>query len=187
VRVDNTIHRKVFGNIVISKYEFPLGNYQSLQEIRQDGWEIFTPALLYLYGGFNDEMLLDFMDLYGKEIKFYHYKFSRKLFSGFEVYDDLSWDYVLWFVNKDQWIYFEIYSKAIVIKDPARQAIRAFDPHLVVVYDPLILDRDVEERIYSFSMRSNQGGYTLVDANKSLDKTAFVVKQAPVPENSILI
>jgi len=82
----------------VPKYEFRTGRAATLGEMTGE-FAFFTPAVLYLAGGFTDAPLADFCrDNPG--VRFFHKKFDRPIFSGLSTPDgDRDWDSVLWAVR----------------------------------------------------------------------------------------
>jgi len=191
---DRRTNRIVLSNtqIHVPKYEFPISSQRSLAEIRSEGWEIFTPALLYLYGGFNDQMLLDFLVNYGKEVKFYYKKFSQPLFEGFDLCGDRDWNHALWFLDKDNWQYFVTFVTSLFISSQADRSLWHFQPETVFIIDPLasssssdsstLITEVKKEIVFSFQFFGNR--YRLYfhqeDENNPLP---YLVMGPPLPED----
>lgn len=66
------------------------------------GLQLFTPAALYLHGGWTDQLWCDYMAAQG-DVVFYHDRFGSKIFSGLELGSDSDWNYVLWAVERRYW------------------------------------------------------------------------------------
>lgn len=115
----------------------------SLSEYQKE-FVFFTPALLYLYGGFTNNILQDFVAQYEQgssfTVAFFAYQAKQPIFQGLEIKADMSWNYYLFGVRRIHWLAFESFmlSLALVNKDllirVGLQEIEIADPMLLGRY-----------------------------------------------------
>lgn len=70
----------------------------------QERFVYWSPAALFLYGGFRVDMLADFNQTCGVDLSYYHHRFDSAIFDGLHSRDgNRDWNHVLWAVDKEHW------------------------------------------------------------------------------------
>ncbi len=114
---------------------------ESLHRV-QDRFVFWTPAILYLCGGFHDAVLSDFLERYNQEVIFYHHRFAVPLFRGLEVgTGNPDWNYVLWAVEREHWEPLLDHICAATVTNTAQQQVLKYAMQEVDIVDPLYLQR----------------------------------------------
>ena len=109
-----------------------------------DQFTFFTPAIAYLWGGWRDSILYDFLVTYNQEVHFYHYRFKKPLFRGLHTLSgDTAWNSVLWAIHKKHWDPFVDHVLAAVITDTPKRVLYKFAEQVLEICDPLFLDRQI--------------------------------------------
>ena len=86
----------------VPKHELKLGNAKSLKDLLPD-YALFTPAILYLHGGFTDAPLADLVHAV-PGLKFYYKKFTYPMFQGLDaVNGNRDWNFALWLIERPLW------------------------------------------------------------------------------------
>lgn len=121
----------------VRKLPLVLGNAKSLTELLPD-YAFFTPAILYLYGGFRDAPLADFVAVH-TGVEFYYHKFSRALFSGLDARSngDKTWNYALWAVRREYWDAFSAWLINTTLTYAEDQMVARIGEQSLTVADPL--------------------------------------------------
>jgi hypothetical protein len=125
----------------VVKHPFGVGNAESLAALA-GAFAFFTPALLYLYGGFRDGMLIDFMEGLGRDVPIYYRRFGRPLFARLEASDGSpDWNHALWAVHRDDYEPLAAFLLDSVLKDSVRRRVIRYAEQELEVADPVALDR----------------------------------------------
>ena len=100
-------------------------------------------SALYIWGQFNDHVLVDFLEQYKKPVEFAFRRFNRPLFRGLETDLSKDWNHVLWAIEHEHWEPFKDHILAATLIDQANRhiyqtALQEFD-----IVDPLFMDRAV--------------------------------------------
>lgn len=102
----------------------------------------FTPAILYLWGRFDEALLFHFLELQGCRVDLFHTRFTRPLFQGLEAPNgDADWNRVLWAVERPFWKPLEDHLLAAVCTDRREKMVFRYASQDLTVADPLFLDR----------------------------------------------
>lgn len=121
----------------VPKLPLVLGKAKALTELLTE-YVFFTPAVLYLYGGFCDAPLADFVAAYpGTE--FYYHKFSKALFTGLDARSngDKSWNYVLWAIRREYWDAFSAWLISTTLTYEEDKMVARIGEQALTVADPL--------------------------------------------------
>lgn len=124
---------------VVRKYHFTVGPAESLAAFQEE-WAFFTPAVMYLRGGFEDAYLIDYMYELQEEVRFCFHKFDRPLFDGlFTPTGDADWNYVLWALRREYWDGFVDFVCSISVADVDAKHVWRYGLQEVDVVDPVAL------------------------------------------------
>lgn len=108
----------------------------------EDRFVFFTPALLYLYGGFNDKFLSAFRAEQNREIPFYFTSFDRPLFRGLR--NTLSgwggWNHILWAIDREWFNKFDHHLLTQLVQ-PAPGTVCRYVRVDYAIKDPVYRDR----------------------------------------------
>lgn len=121
----------------IEKHPLRIGPAKSLRDLEPE-YAFFTPAVLYLYGGFRDAPLADFV--HGNPgAQFFYHKFPRAMFRGLDARSngDTAWNYVLWAVRRDYWAAFAAWMVGTTLTYAEDKMVIRVAEQAVVVTDPL--------------------------------------------------
>lgn len=138
--------RKYLGPLVdergfVPKIKIPLDRAESLAVMQQD-FVFFTPAALYVKGGFTDAPLIDHMVEMGEDVPLYHYKFNRPLFKGLESRSgDKAWNHVLWAVPIPFWEAFSNFVASLTIADRDTNSVMRYGVQELEILDPVAVDK----------------------------------------------
>jgi hypothetical protein len=101
----------------------------------------FTPALLYVHGGYDDGPLLRFMEDMDDEVFIGHYRFNSAIFTGFETSDgDKDWNHVLWAVHRHIWPAFESYMISVAVIHHKFRVVCRAGAQDITIADPLFVE-----------------------------------------------
>lgn len=104
-------------------------------------WKFYSPALLYLYGRFKDEMLASHDDTLDGSLVVGHRMFDKPIFSGMTAFDgDMAWNNVLWATPHDQWPALENHILAVLAYDSQSDAAYSYGAQDIRIVDPLQAD-----------------------------------------------
>src|SRR4051812_19370615 len=104
-------------------------------------YQFFTPALLYVYGRFNDRPIFDFAAQYAGSFRVYHRLFDHEIFRGMETPDgDPAWNRALWAIERSAWPAFEQWMLSITFSDAATRTVIRVGSQDVSAADPLFVD-----------------------------------------------
>lgn len=126
----------------IKKHEFKTGPFRILGPFAQE-YAFFTPAILYLYGGFRDAPLADLAYMTGIETKFYYRKFEKRIFDGLDAPSNgnTDWNFVLWAVRKEHWTLVSDWLVSITLTYAELGEVAGIGQQEFDVVDPLAADR----------------------------------------------
>jgi hypothetical protein len=124
------------GEYTAEKFEMNFGAATSLAPFTAR-YKFFSPALLYLFGRFNDGPLVDFAAEDKPKYLYLYRKFDTKIFSGMDCGYDPSWNYVLWGMPLDYWPAFESFMLSLALYDPAEQNVYRVGAQDVHIFDPI--------------------------------------------------
>lgn len=131
-------------NGFIKKHELRLGQANTLQGFDED-FAFFTPAILYLHGGFRDSPLADLILMTGTDVNFYYRKFNRPIFRGLEARSngDPAWNFVLWAVRREHWQTVADWLVSITLTYSETGEVAGIGEQPLQIVDPLAVDRVV--------------------------------------------
>ena len=135
-----------------------------------DRFAFFTPAVLYLWGRFPDQILFHFLEHQGCRVDFFHMKFARPLFQGLTAPNgDADWNHVLWAIERPHWQAFEDHVLAAVLTDTPRGLVIRYGAQDLAITDPVANDQSLLISgeiplcpITAFGVRSNLCQISLV-------------------------
>jgi hypothetical protein len=131
------------GGQVAPKFEMKFGAASGLHEFG-DQYQFFSPALLYIFGRFDDGPLLQFMAEKAPDLRIMFHRFARRLFKGMVTPDgDENWNYALWAMESSIWPVFENYLLSFAITDSEHQCVFKVGAQDLTIADPLTVDRRV--------------------------------------------
>ena len=131
-----------FDGRVVDKYQAEFGNAKDLQQIQRE-WRFFTPALLYLFGRFDDEPIARFYDEIREVMPIAYHRFDRALFSGMRTpLGNSDWDHVLWAVPAERWDQFEQYLISLLVVDHNSKTTYGVGAQDVEIFDPVFADKN---------------------------------------------
>jgi len=133
-QVDSTDEQRV------PKYPMDFGQADSLDSF--SNYQFFTPAILYLLGGFQDQSWAQMMLDLDQDLTLMFHRFDRPVFSGITAPDgDKEWNYVLWATTQEEWQSIESYLLSMVFMDKPNRRMHKVGAQDVTVYDPLHLQK----------------------------------------------
>lgn len=105
----------------------------------------FTPAILYLHGGFMDAPFADLMAVTGIDLKLYYKKFERPLFRGLEAPSNGNpdWNHALWAVRREFWQPLSDWLVSLTLTYRLSEAVAGVGEQHLTILDPLAADRMV--------------------------------------------
>ena len=116
----------------------------SLAEYQQE-FRFFTPALLYLYGGFSNNIFQDFVNQYqhttNLRIAFFVYQAKHPIFQGLEAGTDPVWNYHLFGLRRVHWTAFESFMLSVALAKMEEGVLIRIGYQEVEIADPIVLDR----------------------------------------------
>lgn len=129
-------------NGFIPKRELRVGQARNLRGFDAE-YAFFTPAILYLHGGFRDAPLADLCYMTGTDIPFYYRKFGKPVFAGLEAPSNGNpdWNYVLWAVHKEHWPLVSDWLVSITLSYGELGEVAGIGQQELVVTDPLAAER----------------------------------------------
>jgi hypothetical protein len=142
----------------VAKYRIKFEGATQLSDI--PGYVWFTPAALYLWGGFTDLQLAGATE--AADIRMFWYKFERPIFTGFTVLGDGAWNHTLWAVEQRLWGKFvDNLLELVMLNRPGATVCRYALQQLSIV-DPLRADNAVitsanppRAVVFAFAVKSN--------------------------------
>lgn len=124
---------------VLPKRELDVGKARTLGEL---GMAFFTPAVLYLHGGFTDRTLVDYVRETGKELDLRYRLFRLPVFRGLHTESgDADWDHALWAVPAEDWPPLRAFLASLAFVDRRRRTFTRVGVQELEVADPLALGR----------------------------------------------
>jgi len=129
-------------NGFIQKRELKVGQVKNLQGFSSE-FVFFTPAILYLYGGFRDSPFADLMYMTGTDIPLYYRKFAKPIFVGLEAPSNgnADWNYVLWAVHVEHWKAVSDWLVSITLSYSDHGEVAGVGEQLLTIVDPLAEER----------------------------------------------
>jgi hypothetical protein len=128
---------------VYPKRPVDFGNLLQLRRVL-DRYVIFTPAILYLWCGFTDEIFWNFSSKTGIEMKLSFRRFNKPIFRGLELAGgDPDWNHALWFVDKNDWLKLQPFLEGLVFSDEEQGYVARPGVQEVEIMDPLMVDKGV--------------------------------------------
>lgn len=172
---------------VVRKYELRVGQAKRLAELLPE-YAFFTPALLYLKGGFRDTPLADFSHQTG--CVYYYKKFARPIFQGLESdTGDPDWNFVLWACSRSLWPALANFLVSLTLVDPERRNVVGVGEQAMAVADPLLADSNslvtgVRSLIpvTGFGVNGNCGRWALQPPRQPLIEKPVLLTAGPDPE-----
>lgn len=128
---------------VVEKYWMEFGTADRLG-LFVPQYQFFSIALPYLYGGFHDGLLAQFMSEYPQPVPFMHHRFHKPLFAGMEAAgSDGEWNHVLWALPREIWIAFEMFVVSLVLWQDLgeRTGVIRYGAQDLEIVDPLYADK----------------------------------------------
>lgn len=121
-------------------------------------YAFFTPAILYLRGGFTDGPLADFIAEVRRDVPFFFAKFSAPLFRGLESPDGNSaWNHGLFAVRRSDWDELSSWLLTLVLMNPVdRQCNAVAEQRLTVP------DRGGAAEVVAFALRGSAATWAFV-------------------------
>lgn len=130
-------------NGFIEKFELNVGQARNLRGFAEE-FAFFTPAILYLRGGFRDAPLADLSYMTGVNVRFYYRKFARPIFRGLDSRDgDKDWNHALWAVRREHWRLVSDWLVSITLTYSEVGEVAGIGEQRLVVTDPLAVERTV--------------------------------------------
>ena len=127
----------------IPKKRLLTGSAKFLSEMCGE-YQFFTPAPLYLYAGFHDAPLVDFMHSVGQDVVFYYLVFPNRVFDGLDAVSngDRTWNYALWAIELPLWQRFSDFLVSTVLMDSAQKKVWGIGQQSLRIRDPLAAPAD---------------------------------------------
>lgn len=128
-------------NGYIEKTELKVGQARNLRGF-DDEFAFFTPAILYLHGGFRDAPLADLSYMTGVNVRFYYRKFAKPIFRGLDSQTgDKDWNYALWAVRREHWQLLSDWLVSITLTYSEVGEVAGIGEQQFTVIDPLAAER----------------------------------------------
>lgn len=126
----------------VQKYELKVGAAGGLLDLAGE-YTFFTPAILYLHGGFRDGPLIDFMYDLNVEVKFYYKQFRKPIFRGLESKSngDPGWNFALWAVRSEYFQALNDFLVSVTLTYAQDKTVAGIGEQSLMVPDPLRVDR----------------------------------------------
>jgi hypothetical protein len=126
----------------VVKHELPLGAAKTLSQLVPH-YAFFTPAALYLRGGFVDAPLADLLHLV-PGLKLFYRKFSHRLFDGLDAANgDKAWNFALWAVERPHYRAVEDFLVSVTLTYSQDKEVAGIGVQPLAVADALALDHRV--------------------------------------------
>lgn len=160
----------------IEKYELKCGAASKLQDLAGE-YAFFTPAILYVHGGFRDGPLIDFMYDLNVEVRFYYKQFRKPIFRGLESRSngDPAWNFALWAVRSEYFQALNDFLVSLTFTYAEDKTTAGIGEQLVTIPDPLHVDRTF---VYDPAMP--QLPVTVFGINGSRYRAAMEVSDRPI-------
>lgn len=143
----------------------------------------FTPAILYLYGGFTDAPFVDYMLGLGRDVRIFEHVFSKPVFVGLidaKAYSEYHWNYTLWAVDAPDAKGLGDHLCSVATADSKKKTFTRVGQQELVIPDPLARERDPANpqtlRITAFGLDGSEFQAGFLPGARGLPG---VVKQAP--------
>lgn len=121
-------------------------------------YAFFTPAILYLRGGFTDGPFADFVAEAKREIPFYYTKFSSPIFRGLESPDgNPAWNHGLFAVRRDDWDELSSWMLTLMLMNPNDKQCNAVAEQRLTVPD-----RGRPAQVMAFALRGSAATWAFV-------------------------
>lgn len=129
-------------NGFIQKHELRVGQARNLRGFT-DEFAFFTPAILYLHGGFRDAPLADLYYMGGADVRYYYRKFAKPVFAGLEAPSNGNpdWNHVLWAVHQEHWPLVSDWLVSITLSYNELGEVAGIGQQELEVVDPLAVER----------------------------------------------
>lgn len=118
----------------VPKYQVKFKNAKELGNVDNMVW--YTPAALYLWGGFTDVTLSEILSR--KELKILWYKFDKPIFKNFGA----GWDNLLWAAKAEDWNDFVENLLEAVQFDIENKLLYQYGLQEISILDPLSVDKE---------------------------------------------
>lgn len=166
-------------NGFVPKYPLAVGAAESLAALTAE-YAFFTPAVLYLYGGFTDAPLADFANSRAGDFRIYYKLFDRPLFRGLEAPSngDRAWNHALWAVGRGVWDAFSTFLLSLTLADAAGRFVYGVGARTLSVPDPIAGRPGVA--VEAFGVNGSLFRAGLAPAPLAVDRPRLV-KLAPDP------
>lgn len=105
----------------------------------QEQFVFYTPALLYLYGGFDNAILLDFMEQYKFKCVFHYFHSQTRLFQVLDTPGDSQWNHCLFAVEVVHWLPFREFMQSVVLANRSRGHVICVGSQELEIVDPLAI------------------------------------------------
>ena len=129
--------------VVAPKYEMRFGASEGLFAFK-DQYKFFSPALLYVFGRFDDGPIMQFLIEGDPDLRIMFYRFARPIFKGLTTPDgDANWNFVLWGMDAKIWPAFENFLLSFVVTDTEHQCVFNIGAQDITIADPLTMDKQV--------------------------------------------
>lgn len=125
---------------ILRKYSLPVGKSESLRAMQSE-YMFFTPALLYLHGGFTDALWVEYMHLMQQDVKLHFRRFDSPIFRGLTHRHDRDWNHVVWAVHSEFWQSLADFLCTATLADRERHTVVRYGLQEFSVADPLAVDR----------------------------------------------
>lgn len=126
---------------VMPKHDVRFGSLDRLSKAT-DQYCLFTPAILYLWCGFTDDTLWDFVEAQDHDVKFMFHRFAKPIFSGLRLEGgDADWNHSLWLMERPDWDEFEKHLLTLLFVDPGRGFVAKPGIQSMEIMDPLLVDK----------------------------------------------
>lgn len=131
-------------NGFVEKYELKTGQARNLQGFDSE-FTFFTPAILYLHGGFRDAPFADLMYMTGRRLRLYYKKFAKPVFEGLEAPSNGNpdWNHVLWAVHSEDWKLISDWLVSITLSYSELGEVAGVGEQVFTVVDPLAEEKTV--------------------------------------------
>lgn len=108
------------------------------EEIQKD-FALYTPALLYLYGGFSDKLFWDFLQQYDGAIsaKLYHWATKQPVFRAANASED-PWTRYIFAVNRMFWSHLQEFMLSVAVCETREQLLVRVGMQEMEIADPFV-------------------------------------------------
>jgi len=126
---------------VVRKYPLRVGAATRLADLAEE-YAFFTPAVLYLHGGFTDAPLADLLAA-RPAVRFFFRKFARPLFRGLKAPSNGNpdWNFALWAVERAHWPAVADWLVSLTFTYAQTREVAGVGQQELTIADPLAADR----------------------------------------------